>query len=238
MDEFDRAVVPARAGVIPLRHPHAAAQAGRPRASGGHPCGGHPAEQEYLNDQRKSSPRERGSSHCVRSVTGGGLVVPARAGVIPTTGTPRTAGARRPRASGGHPALVEQWHRHHQSSPRERGSSLPELRAVVIGHVVPARAGVIRRWRRSCGGSGRRPRASGGHPGRVTVTGRLGMSSSPRERGSSPTALATRHAEAVVPARAGVIPRRTRSRWGRGCRPRASVGHPASCSGWPPSLVS
>ena len=207
-EQIDRAltVVPARAGVIPRQRLRHGTRPRRPRASGGHPIG--PVSTPL---DQASSPRERGSSRPgVRSVHGA-AVVPARAGVIPSSTSSSPPPTCRPRASGGHPSPSVASSTSPPSSPRERGSSVADRAQQPAQGVVPARAGVIRppswRPRRPLG----RPRASGGHP----VPGEnltIPAWSSPRERGSSSGRPSLPRSDHVVPARAGVIPRHTATR--------------------------
>ncbi len=206
--------------------------ASRPRASGGHPPSGPGATR-----RASSSPRERGSSGFQGGPQPGLLVVPARAGVIPAEGVNAVIVRGRPRASGGHPRHSPFLPSPRTSSPRERGSSgvprdlgragrvVPARAGVIRAGVVPARAGVIRPRPRSPLRGLRRPRASGGHPPGMDMRVDVEMSS-PRERGSSEHSTAARRRVTVVPARAGVIPWRSRTRARRCGRPRASGGHP------------
>ena len=184
-----------------------------------------------------SSPRERGSSLAGRDCVWAPGVVPARAGVIPTTGTRVPSTRRRPRASGGHPGDHRRAIAAAPSSPRERGSSRPRRGCDRCRRVVPARAGVIRLLSPPSRPSSRRPRASGGHPdARIALNAQV--ESSPRERGSS---VRTQHGyrqRAVVPARAGVIPARSRCCTARSGRPRASGGHPWSARIFRPTGAS
>jgi len=192
-------VVPARAGVIRARSVMAAAPAGRPRASGGHPD-----SLASLDKEGSSSPRERGSSWNGLVGCREEEVVPARAGVILSRSLSAAITACRPRASGGHPNAIKQQMVLRKSSPRERGSSSGLRSPSTSGIVVPARAGVIRGSRCCTGRSTRRPRASGGHPPHTPRT-RTAPPSSPRERGSSYVPHPVGGVGLVVPARAGVI---------------------------------
>ncbi len=115
------------------------------------------------------------------------------------------------------------------SSPRERGSSVQFDLEDGGGHVVPARAGVIRAPSQPAARSRRRPRASGGHPPLAELAAEM-KASSPRERGSSGLRERVRDRGDVVPARAGVIPSPTSRRRAPSRRPRASGGHPCERS--------
>ncbi len=152
-------VVPARAGVILAPGRVVPVPDGRPRASGGHPHLCH-----YRRRCDGSSPRERGSSGGPAGRVQGRGVVPARAGVIPTTQQRITARPCRPRASGGHPDHANELDPEAESSPRERGSSPVRRPLLPVPGVVPARAGVIPSRRPATAQNDRRPRASGGHP--------------------------------------------------------------------------
>ena len=221
-DPVPCAVVPARAGVIPLLPSTQGVSSCRPRASGGHPW--------WTCSARRlpwSSPRERGSSRSTPTATSASVVVPARAGVIRISSVRVCSPDSRPRASGGHPGSAAGGRPRRWSSPRERGSSPPIDRVLEQVHVVPARAGVILTpchapRMRIC-----RPRASGGHPMRRRPSF-MSIASSPRERGSSALYEQAWPTPRVVPARAGVIrwPPPSCSEASR--RPRASGGHPVS----------
>ncbi len=213
-------VVPARAGVIRWTRSGATPVTGRPRASGGHP-----KDDAKDPESKKSSPRERGSSGVdgLEETLHG--VVPARAGVIPAIQRSRASKESRPRASGGHPMDGEVFTRVRTSSPRERGSSHRGAGDPGGAEVVPARAGVIRALAPNPTEKGGRPRASGGHPTADRVISRP-VTSSPRERGSSPATGCRRAGPNVVPARAGVIPTPVPLSSRSESRPRASGGHP------------
>ena len=160
-----RHVVPARAGVIRSSPQRTSRRPCRPRASGGHP-----RPPRLSRRSATSSPRERGSSghHCPRPRWG--VVVPARAGVIPRTWCWPSSSRRRPRASGGHPADMDRDAAIAWSSPRERGSSRRLNKSLLPKPVVPARAGVIRGPRKRGLSWVSRPRASGGHPSMLLRT--------------------------------------------------------------------
>ncbi len=217
-----REVVPARAGVIRACPCRSTSTRRRPRASGGHPV----AYIVYAVGA-VSSPRERGSSHDGHLFAAHRRVVPARAGVIRSTGSLSRSGCSRPRASGGHPSTTRTTATTAPSSPRERGSSGVGVRPVRARQVVPARAGVIRTPPPPTTSSASRPRASGGHP-MPTRARKMPTASSPRERGSSGLPRQRVGLVDVVPARAGVIPVGHHGPGAPRRRPRASGGHPTS----------
>ena len=116
-------VVPARAGVIPVRPADDDVGGRRPRASGGHPD-----DAPTVGPHDQSSPRERGSSSARPAARLEGTVVPARAGVIRRGWACASGPECRPRASGGHPRGNAMRRPADVSSPRERGSSpVPHL---------------------------------------------------------------------------------------------------------------
>ena len=70
-----------------------------------------------------------------------------------------------------------------------------------------------------------RPRTRGGHP-RQALKPPSKLMSSPHTRGSSRSSRRSRSTRTVVPAHAGVIPKRTACPCSRACRPRTRGGHP------------
>ena len=213
-------VVPAHAGVIPAPAGHRAASSRRPRTRGGHP-----PLIKRIPAGFGSSPHTRGSSGHAVGLVGPGRVVPAHAGVILHRGQPCPVPGRRPRTRGGHPRRNSPFASCRMSSPHTRGSSACCLTAGPRRRVVPAHAGVIPRARCCAAACSCRPRTRGGHP-TPWVDFAPGDRSSPHTRGSSSIALRKQPPQAVVPAHAGVIPRRRRLRRVVTCRPRTRGGHP------------
>ncbi len=222
-------VLPARAGVVrgwcSGRLPGRSA----PRASGGGPPAHSPPGVDYA-----CSPRERGwSAHRADRVLLE-LVLPARAGVVPHRAFRSSAPLRAPRASGGGPPGQSVTGAIILCSPRERGWSDRRSRNPRYREVLPARAGVVRRWSPGGPTTGRAPRASGGGP-QCADRSRTAPACSPRERGWSVPDSDVAGCRAVLPARAGVV----RGGRGRGCSyeraPRASGGGPRR--GWPPGAT-
>ena len=180
------------------------------------------------------SPRERGWSEAPSATAANQAVLPARAGVVRGRWFSSRAPIRSPRASGGGPPDPYVRAARGRFSPRERGWSGHDPRAVGPDDVLPARAGVVRRhvtWTgRGCGS----PRASGGGPRGDQPQGRDGPFS-PRERGWSRLGRPAGAKLVVLPARAGVVRAPGRSTWGRRGSPRASGGGPLSVSTRPPA---
>ncbi len=219
-DEAADAVVPARAGVVPTDQMLHGAMARGPRA-----CGGGPTSSDSKPKKSKWSPRVRGWSRRSARRIFSGSVVPARAGVVPPTGSSASRPDGGPRACGGGPSYTPSLVNAGSWSPRVRGWSrdVPPLRAG--RDVVPARAGVVPRrrrgrWCRSCG-----PRACGGGPDRSGYT-YFATAWSPRVRGWSRSLGRRDLVQVVVPARAGVVPPPSPSSTSSSCGPRACGGGP------------
>ncbi len=212
-----RSVLPARAGLFPIR-PDRAHRAGRaPRASGAVPAADYAAGRMSPCSPRERgcsprpthyelsdlcSPRERGCSQYWTPHQGRPAVLPARAGLFPAPPNPGGAVRGAPRASGAVPVSgflrwLTMW-----CSPRERGCSLaPEF--------VISRA----------------PRASGAVPSGCVPPWRE-PACSPRERGCSPVLLRAAARRVVLPARAGLFPGTSREGNPGGGAPRASGAVP------------
>ena len=155
------------------------------------------------------SPRERGWFPLELVAGDGHIVLPARAGVVPTACSSIRLARRAPRASGGGSQRVAIERFAKSCSPRERGwfEREDDVRPPTLS-VLPARAAP-----RACGG-GSMPTyhvpANGG--------------CSPRERGWFLTAILQLLAGGVLPARAGVVPSPPGPTSGPTRAPRASGG--------------
>ena len=195
-------VVPAHAGVFRRGSRRTRSRACRPRARGGVP-----GTTGDLLARMESSPRTRGCSEPGGPARQRPCVGPAHAGVFRSEGSVGTAARGRPRARGGVPITTQVSGVGATSSPRTRGCSRRVHRETHSLGVVPAHAGVFpcARWSRRS--PTRRPRARGGvpNPWRRPCSAR---SSSPRTRGCSVRGRRPRQGHRVVPAHAGVFPRR------------------------------
>ncbi|CAL2060941.1 protein of unknown function [Streptomyces murinus] len=131
------------------------------------------------------SPRMRGWSRLAGVQQAVVLVVPAHAGVVPSSSRRRGVIRRGPRACGGGPiadapsGLIDLW------SPRMRGWSLGLQVLAAEGCVVPAHAGVVPGALPRAGRRSRGPRACGGGPAEWTQQA-VQLLWSPRMRGWSP----------------------------------------------------
>ena len=222
-------VLPAQAGVVRGRVSGLATVRSSPRAGGGGP-----AQKAAFRIRDAFSPRRRGWSGSLRAGRYGYLVLPAQAGVVRSSG--RTCGISwsSPRAGGGGPSTAYTSTSMRAFSPRRRGWSAARDRDVVAGAVLPAQAGVVRRrFRRRLTGCGS-PRAGGGGPRSRSLFG-ASRAFSPRRRGWSGDDGRGRGGSGVLPAQAGVVPRRGRRRGGGRGSPRAGGGGPQT--GLPPEQV-
>ncbi len=213
-------VVPAHAGVLRCSGRSPRGCSCRPRARGGPPARVAASDLVEL-----SSPRTRGSS---RLRTGGQrrrLVVPAHAGVLRCCCCASTPSPGRPRARGGPPVFRDTLDMGTVSSPRTRGSSPDPAGPPSVTFVVPAHAGVLPGRTSRSRRPRSRPRARGCPPMRPSPVG-VANGSSPRTRGSSVRPDPRHRPAGVVPAHAGVLPRRSPPRTWTSGRPRARGGPP------------
>ncbi len=133
-----RVVVPAHAGVVLRVRPDRGSRCCGPRARGGGPAAAYGA---LTGDAW--SPRTRGWSSAGTIPAAVAAVVPAHAGVVPSTPSQPSSPRCGPRARGGGPhvgivtATMSGW------SPRTRGWPRVEPRCLRLVIVVPAHAGVV-----------------------------------------------------------------------------------------------
>ena len=215
-------VVPARAGVFRHPFPLVLRCHRRPR-----PRGGVPSQYELHPRDLQSSPPARGCSLTDADSSGLDFVVPARAGVFPSSGRRAGTGTCRPRPRGGVPLPSTPVGAGRVSSPPARGCS----RCVLIERncvgVVPARAGVFLRTLRSTCSKRCRPRPRGGVPLPKSVAESV-VESSPPARGCSRVRRRLFQDQHVVPARAGVFRHGPGEAGGVRSRPRPRGGVPTS----------
>ena len=183
-----------------------APRSGCPRPSGSPPRtrGGHPQGREGACVGFGSSPHTRGSSPPAHRAARLPALLPAHAGVIPTTAARATLRPP-PRTRGGHPSRFICARTGESSSPHTRGSS----HHVPVPHhrpgLLPAHAGVIPGPSGTPTTRATPPRTRGGHP-RMRDRMNDPRDSSPHTRGSSLRRHRRRGVRALLPAHAGVIP--------------------------------
>ncbi len=132
-------VVPARAGIFRMHCISALLIQCRPRTRGDLPV-----TTSSVRFHCASSPHARGSSPPDRLSRRPGRVVPARAGIFPSTAASSTARTRRPRTRGDLPERRDCHDDVLPSSPHARGSSRGTGAGRARDAVVPARAGIFR----------------------------------------------------------------------------------------------
>ncbi len=215
------AVVPARAGIFRFSADLNRCGSSRPRTRGDLPR--HTSRNFSIS---RSSPHARGSSESFARHEVHAVVVPARAGIFPSTtnGCRRRAG--RPRTRGDLPRRATACPSRRPSSPHARGSSHGRAESMERSRVVPARAGIFPRSPTGLTPSLRRPRTRGDLP-RSAVMPTAGSASSPHARGSSAECVAGEFPHLVVPARAGIFPSRGCSGSWHPRRPRTRGDLPA-----------
>ncbi len=216
-------VLPARAGMVPLRRSGSTPRRRAPRSRGDGPASG-----PRTASAPPCSPLARGWSRLAAVREALARVLPARAGMVRTRTAPRRCSSR---------------------APRSRGDGPPIGRLVAAGEcVLPARAGMVRPQRVPLRQRQRAPRSRGDGPatdGAKVVEPRC----SPLARGWSPVASGHFPRRAVLPARAGMVPPRAATASNRVSAPRSRGDGPVTvlppmpiheCSplarGWSPAL--
>ncbi len=218
-------VVPARAGIFPMVGILLLVNFSRPRTRGDLPDSFSGAVVLL-----ESSPHARGSSLLRPAAGRGDDVVPARAGIFPSTGSRPRPRTRRPRTRGDLPRPAVCWSWARRSSPHARGSSPGLHRGGLTHGVVPARAGIFPDRDRDRGRGLGRPRTRGDLPS-VASRALTSGESSPHARGSSFVCASGRYPETVVPARAGIFPQLAAHHAEQVCRPRTRGDLPSSVIG-------
>ncbi len=175
-------VLPAPAGMVPGRRTPPAASGRAPRA-----CG--------------DGPVTRGSPLATRGV------LPAPAGMVPRPGTGSPDPECAPHACGDGPEAIQRGLHARGCSPRLRGWSRDPAEHAPGAGVLPAPAGMVPRLSSLASFLVGAPRACGDGPAWGMTAGD-GYRCSPRLRGWSLLAHAGRCGLAVLPAPAGMVPRR------------------------------
>ena len=131
-------VVPAHAGMFPMRYKIAGVYDSGPRA-----CGDVPEIAFALVVIEGWSPRMRGCSRGIRLRLRAPHVVPAHAGMFPSTTATAVGNLRGPRACGDVPMAIIYPFPPFGWSPRMRGCSPVKERGKSVHDVVPAHAGMF-----------------------------------------------------------------------------------------------
>ena len=208
-------VLPAHAGMVPgcVRRGWRGACAPRARGDG-------PTDWAVTIATRACSPRTRGWSLEGHRISDGGPVLPAHAGMVPATRTPRWVERSAPRARGDGPVMTPSAYDKRTCSPRTRGWSPGAVLRRPAGPVLPAHAGMVPPRSRRSPGPCCAPRARADGP-RSNRWSRTASVCSPRTRGWSQSLLDASQQSVVLPAHAGMVPFRRSSPTRAWCAPRA-----------------
>ncbi len=219
--QLELVLLPAHAGMFPRGTPGTASPSTAPRARGDVPAG-----QVEGGASVGCSPRTRGCSPERDTGALADLLLPAHAGMFPGPSRRGDGRPAAPRARGDVPAV---WCRRRQvesCSPRTRGCSFAAEYLDENGQLLPAHAGMFPSPTGPGTTSSTAPRARGDVPGR-RVHGPGRSLCSPRTRGCSQVRIHTWVEAELLPAHAGMFPRRRRRcrRWGSAPRARGDVPH-------------
>ncbi len=188
-------LLPAHAGMVPRDPTRWSAVGSAPRARGDGPFDTGRAQHGIT-----CSPRTRGWSPSARWPRRSRTLLPAHAGMVPSTSSPSTTMSAAPRARGDGPVVQGLWNGIQGCSPRTRGWSPPGLA------------------RDRCPGAAPRARGDGPAADVVVVPAVI---CSPRTRGWSRPGQPGHAHRGLLPAHAGMVPARTRRRVRRTPAPRA-----------------
>ncbi len=172
-------------------------------------CGDGPWSAVAPNQPPTCSPRVRGWSRKRPARWAAASVLPARAGLVPLTGPARSSWGSAPRACGDGPPDRVTVSASASCSPRVRGWSQQRRRQRRRGGVLPARAGMVPGLSTAPLPDPCAPRACGDGPASMPAFASAVLCS-PRVRGWSPVHQPDVGLGTVLPARAGMVPRRLR----------------------------
>ena len=193
-------VLPAHAGMVPLRSFSKDPFYSAPRARGDGPS----TERDCCKWQ-PCSPRTRGWSPRRPSAPFPVRVLPAHAGMVRICSPSPGVGPCAPRARGDGPEQLDEPPGDLVCSPRTRGWSLGQAATGSPGPVLPAHAGMVPPGAARGLPHPRAPRARGDGP-YAAVLRRIQQLCSPRTRGWSLPAAAIPFHRPVLPAHAGMVP--------------------------------
>ncbi len=193
-------VLPAHAGMVPIRAYTDTAKLCAPRARGDGPW-----EAETGRTRVLCSPRTRGWSQRATGCGRRSPVLPAHAGMVPWMGCRRCAAGGAPRARGDGPDPRSCTKTSLGCSPRTRGWSHHPRPSNQRSGVLPAHAGMVPQASPRPGRSPRAPRARGDGPDPRSCT-KTSLGCSPRTRGWSPAQRRPDRCAPVLPAHAGMVP--------------------------------
>ena len=146
-------------------------------------CGEHDATPHDSTGEDGSSPRVRGTPIVTVAADAQRRFIPACAGNTPVACTPAANTAVHPRVCGEHSPCLRSNHGKDGSSPRVRGTLLPNTAFAKLRRFIPACAGNTADRRESSLNIAVHPRVCGEHSPSTINTGASG-GSSPRVRGT------------------------------------------------------
>ncbi|CAN3979351.1 Peptidase, M20A family [Kitasatospora purpeofusca] len=170
-------------------------------------CGVGPRAVPSAVAHQDCSPRMRGWSLLAGPGGVAHLLLPAHAGLVPSSGWRARARSAAPRACGVGPRTCLPYRSGQCCSPRMRGWSRGRARSDPQPGLLPAHAGLVPARPSAKSGSAPAPRACGVGPGNPCDVGGIGYCS-PRMRGWSPQHVQRPDRRELLPAHAGLVPRR------------------------------
>ncbi len=195
-------VLPAPAGMVPPTGTSRSTSHRAPRARGDGPL--YPW---WTGPREMCSPRPRGWSLLTQLSEDTPLVLPAPAGMVPTPGPRECSHPGAPRARGDGPQVARGDRYRRLCSPRPRGWSIGRHVGAQPQLVLPAPAGMVPGHRGARPAGPRAPRARGDGPVQIGFDP-TGDPCSPRPRGWSRRHGRRTTQAPVLPAPAGMVPRR------------------------------
>ena len=179
------------------------------RCVGDHPRSRGVYESSEISSQKRwgSSPLARGLPSPSRHHTVPAGIIPARAGFTFWPCASTCPAADHPRSRGVYPSSTASGASRTGSSPLARGLRASRLRGLIVGRIIPARAGFTGPHGRSCRRRGDHPRSRGVYLDK-RLTSSCTEGSSPLARGLLPAPAPPTGRPGIIPARAGFTLRR------------------------------
>ena len=179
------------------------------RCVGDHPRSRGVYESSEISSQKRwgSSPLARGLLRLSGDDAGDVGIIPARAGFTFWPCASTCPAADHPRSRGVYPSSTASGASRTGSSPLARGLRASRLRGLIVGRIIPARAGFTGPHGRSCRRRGDHPRSRGVYLDK-RLTSSCTEGSSPLARGLLPAPAPPTGRPGIIPARAGFTLRR------------------------------
>ena len=217
-------LLPAHAGMVPAAAGGLRRRVPAPRARGDGPW-----STRCSRCASSCSPRTRGWSQRWEMSPAVLRLLPAHAGMVPSSGSASTSATATPRARGDGPRELTAWMPGRTCSPRTRGWSQPARMPTVQTPLLPAHAGMVPARQARLPRPGPAPRARGDGPEAAIRTPAM-TTCSPRTRGWSPAHQQEVIAAHLLPAHAGMVPGQRPYRPGGRSAPRARGDGPVAPS--------